>query len=232
MKELRFAVKRTIPIFFTYVFIGIAFGVMMAEAGYSVGWSVLSSVVIYAGSMQVAMVSLLTAGAPLWTVAVMTFFINARHIFYGVGFIEKFRKRGWLYPYMVFSLTDETYSIFCNIKYEEGLDEKKADFLIAALNQSYWILGTFLGGCAGRFLPWDLTGIEFSATAFFLVVAIEQWRECESRLPAITGLVCAVGFYLILGPGSFLIPALAVSMGVLMIMKDRAGILKNGEGKA
>ena len=108
MRELRFAAKQTFPIFFTYLFIGIAFGVMMAECGYSAIWSLVSAVFVFAGSHQIIMVSLLKAGAPLWTVAVMTFFVNARHIFYGVGFIERFRKMGAVYPYMVLSLTDET----------------------------------------------------------------------------------------------------------------------------
>ena len=170
MREVRFALRQTVPIFFTYIFLGIAFGVMMTEAGYSAGWSVLCAVFIYAGSLQIVMVSLLQAGASLPAVAVMTFFVNARHIFYGVGFIERFRKMGWRYPYLVLALTDETYSILCSVRFEDGVDENRATFFIALFNQSYWVLGCLLGGLAGQMLPWDLTGIDFSATAFFLVV--------------------------------------------------------------
>ena len=221
MKEFRFALKQTLPIFLTYLFIGIAFGMLMADAGYSAIWSLLSAVFVYAGSLQIVMVSLLQAGAPLITVVIMTFFINARHIFYGVAFIERFRKMGWKYPYMVLSLTDETYSVLCSVKYDEGLDCEKADFFIALLNHSYWIFGCFIGGCMGKFFPWDMTGIDFSATAFFIVVVVNQWQQCKSKLPAITGLVCALLFYLILGPDNFLIPALSVSIVVLVILKDR-----------
>ena len=221
MKEFRFALKQTLPIFLTYLFIGIAFGMLMADAGYSAIWSLLSAVFVYAGSLQIVMVSLLQAGAPLITVVIMTFFINARHIFYGVAFIERFRKMGWKYPYMVLSLTDETYSVLCSVKYDEGLDCEKADFFIALLNHSYWIFGCFIGGCMGKFFPWDMTGIDFSATAFFIVVVVNQWQQYKSKLPAITGLVCALLFYLILGPDNFLIPALSVSIVVLVILKDR-----------
>ena len=124
MKEFRFALKQTFPIFFTYIFIGIAFGMLMSGAGYSTLASVLSAVFIYAGSMQIVMVSLLQAGAGLGTVALMTLFINGRHLFYGVGMIERFRGMGARYPYMVFALTDETYSILCSVETPEELDRK------------------------------------------------------------------------------------------------------------
>ncbi len=220
MREVRFALRQTVPIFFTYIFLGIAFGVMMTEAGYSAGWSVLCAVFIYAGSLQIVMVSLLQAGASLPAVAVMTFFVNARHIFYGVGFIERFRKMGWRYPYLVLALTDETYSILCSVRFEDGVDENRATFFIALFNQSYWVLGCLLGGLAGQVLPWDLTGIDFSATAFFLVVVVNQWRASRSRIPAAVGLASALVFFLLLGPEGFLIPALAASMLALAVLRD------------
>lgn len=223
MKEFRFALKQTFPIFFTYIFIGIAFGMLMNGAGYSTLASVLSAVFIYAGSMQIVMVSLLQAGAGLGTVALMTLFINGRHLFYGVGMIERFRGMGARYPYMVFALTDETYSILCSVETPEKLDRKKSDFLIALLNHSYWILGCFLGGCAGELLPFDMTGIDFSATAFFLVVVLDQLRKYPSKIPALVGLVCGVGFLLILGPDAFLIPALSVALITLVILRDIVG---------
>lgn len=229
MREVRFALRQTVPIFFTYIFLGIAFGVMMTEAGYSAGWSVLCAVFIYAGSLQIVMVSLLQAGASLPAVAVMTFFVNARHIFYGVGFIERFRKMGWRYPYLVLALTDETYSILCSVRFEDGVDENRATFFIALFNQSYWVLGCLLGGLAGQMLPWDLTGIDFSATAFFLVVVINQWRASRSRIPAAVGLTSALVFYLLLGPDRFLIPALSVSVLALAVLKDT--VLRREEGR-
>ena len=136
MREFRFALKNTIPIFFTYLFIGIAYGILMSDAGYGVGMTAASSLFIYAGSMQLVMVPMMTSGASLLSLALMAFFINARHLFYGIGFIEKFRRMGWRCPYMILSLTDETYSILCSVRYEEGMDEDRAAFLMAALNHS------------------------------------------------------------------------------------------------
>ncbi len=228
MRESRFAVKQTIAIFFTYLFIGMAFGVLMNEAGYSVFWSVIAALFIYAGSMQIVMVSLLTAGAPVLSVAVMTFFINARHIFYGVGFIDRFRKMGWKYPYMVLTLTDETYSVLCSVDYEVGLDREKTDFFIALIDHCYWMLGCFLGGCMGQFLPWDTAGIEFSATAFFLVVVINQWQQYPSKIPFFTGIISSVIFYCLLGAYNFLIPSLSVSLIVLLVLRDRVALRMEG----
>lgn len=220
MKEFRFALKQTFPILFTYIFIGIAFGIMMADAGYSTLTSVLCAVFIYAGSMQIVMVSLLQAGASLLTIAVMTLFINGRHLFYGVGMIERFRKMGRRYPYMVFALTDETYSILCSVEYPEELDQQKCDFLTALINHCYWIIGCLIGGMMGHMLPFDMKGIDFSATAFFLVVVIDQLKKYPSKIPALTGLISAGIFLLILGPEYFLIPALSVSMITLIVLKD------------
>ena len=177
MKELKFALKNTFPIFLTYLFIGTAFGILMHDAGYGIMLSVLSALFIYAGSMQIVMVPMMTSGASLLSLALMAFFINARHIFYGIGFIGRFRRMGWRYPYMIFSLTDETYSVLCSVRYDPGLKEDRAAFLISLLDHSYWILGCLIGSCAGQLLPFDMKGIDFSATAFFLVVVVNQWRE-------------------------------------------------------
>ncbi len=219
MKEFRFAIRNTIPIFFAYLFLGIAFGILMSDAGYSVLLTAASSLFVFAGSMQFVMVPMMVSGASLFSLALMAFFINARHIFYGIGFIEKFRRMGWRYPYMIMALTDETYSVLCSVKYDEGLDEDRAAFLIAMLNHLYWILGSTAGACAGQFLQFDMRGIDFSATAFFLVVVVNQWRQYRSRLPFLTAAVCASGFFLLLGKDYFLIPALLSCLVALIFLR-------------
>ncbi len=227
MKELRFAVKNTVPIFFTYLFIGIAFGILMSDAGYGVLLTTASSFFIFAGSMQLVMVPMMTSGAPLASLAVMAFFINARHVFYGIGFIEKFRRMGWRCPYMILTLTDETYSVLCSVRYEDGLDEEKAAFLIAMLDHLYWVFGSFTGACAGRLLQFDMRGIGFSATAFFLVVVVNQWRQYRSKLPFLTAAVCALGSYLLLGKEYFLIPAMLACLAALILLRRP---VESGEG--
>ncbi|MBP8032012.1 MAG: AzlC family ABC transporter permease [Acetobacterium sp.] len=222
MNSFIFAFKQTIPVFFPYLFIGIAFGVLMDEAGYSAGWSFLSGLFIYAGSMQIVMVSLLTAGASLGTIALMTFFVNVRHIFYGIAFIDQFRKMGRKYPYMIVTLTDEVYAILCSIDYPADVDARKTDFYITLILHLVWILSCLAGALFGQLIPYDLAGIEFSATAFFITVCMNQWQSMDYHLPAITGLISALTFYFILGPDQFILPALAASVLVLSMLKSRS----------
>ena len=224
MRELRFALRQTLPIFFTYLFIGIAFGILMSDAGYGVALTVASALFIYAGSMQLVMVPMMTSGASLPALAVMAFFINARHIFYGIGFIEAFRRMGWRRPYMILSLTDETYSILSSVQYPEDLDGDRAAFLIALLNHLYWIFGCLMGACAGRLFQFDTGGIEFSATAFFLVVVVNQWRQQPSKLPFLIAGGSALAFRTLLGRDGFLIPTLvACLMGLLLLRRPIEG---------
>lgn len=221
MKELRFAFKQTIPILFTYLFIGIAYGILMEKAGYSPIWSFLSALFIFAGSMQIVMIPLIQTDISLISLAVMTFFINARHLFYGIGFIEKFRKMGWKYPYMVLTLTDETYSVLCSVQYEDELDEEKATFFISLLNHCYWIVGCTLGSIAGQLLSWDMTGIDFSATAFFTVVVVNHFNQYPSKIPILVGAICSILFYILLGAGDFLLPTLSISIISLVVLKGK-----------
>lgn len=221
MREIRFALKHTVPILFEYVFIGLSFGILMADIGYSPLWSVFSALTVYAGSMQLVMVSLLKVGTPLPAVAFTALAVNARHIFYGIGFVEKFRRMGWRFPFMVFSLTDEAYSILCSVRYEDGMDEDRAAFFISLFTYLYWAVSCFMGGIIGHMIPWDMTGIDFSATVFFFVVILNQWQQYKSKVPALTGIICAVMGLLVIGPENFLVPALAVSLLVLIFVRDR-----------
>lgn len=220
MKTFRFAAKQVTPLLFSYIFVGIAYGILMNQSGYSALWTFASAMFIYAGSMQIILISLMTSGVPLYMIAVMTFFINARHIFYGIGFVDKFRRMGWKYPFMVLTLTDETYSVLCSLKYPEDVDEQKTDFYIAFICYCLWIFSCTAGALLGRMLPVNLTGIEFSATAFFIVVCVNQWLSFGSKIPAIAGFISGIIFYFLLGPDKFLLPALSASLIVLLVMKE------------
>lgn len=211
-----FAFRQSIPVMLGYIFLGIAFGLLLQDAGYSFLWAFFVSVIVYAGSMQFVLVSLLTGGAGLLYTAVMTFFINGRHIFYGLSFVEKYKKMGRACPYMVFSLTDETYSVLCSTKVPEGMDEGKIYFWISFLDQSYWVIGSVLGAVAGSYITFDTTGIDFSMTALFLVIVVEQWQERNSHFAAITGVVCGIIWLLILGPDRFILPALCSCVAILL----------------
>ena len=227
MKTLQYALKQILPVFFTYVFVGIAFGILIHEAGYSLPWALAASFFIYAGSMQIVMVPLLISEAPLYMFAIMTFFINARHIFYGLGFIEKFRRMGWKYPYMVLTLTDEVYSIFCSAEYPEGIEEEKANFLIALICHIIWVLSSGAGAILGQSLPFDAAGIGFSAAAFFTTVCVNHWRQMGMRMPSLIGIACVLGFSALLGADHFLLPALGTSLILLLILRPM-NILQTG----
>ena len=217
-KALWAAVPYTIPVMLGYLFLGAAFGVLIAENGFSVLWAFLMSTFIYAGSMQFASISLMTSAFSPVSAFLLTLMVNARHLFYGLSFIERFRSMGKKRPYMIFSLTDETYSVLCGMQPPAGVNEQDAMFLVALLDQLYWVAGSLLGALAGN-LPLDFTGIDFSMTALFLVIFLEQWRGSKSHLPALVGLASGAVFLLWLGPDAFLLPALAVAVAVLLLAK-------------
>lgn len=223
MREIRFALKQVSPISLVYILLGLAFGVSMAEAGYSVLWTAASSLFIYAGAMQIVLVPLLVARAPLYTIALVTLFVNARHMFYGLGLIERFSRADRLKrTYMSLSITDETYSVLCDTnEYPDGADPANCDFLIMLSAHMIWILATCTGTLIGEFLPIDLTGMDFSATIFFVVVAVNQWRSAPSHAPALIGISSALVFFLALGPDNFILPALGVSTVALLLLRSK-----------
>jgi len=214
-----FAFRQSVPVMLGYIFLGIAFGLLLQDAGYSFVWAFFISVIVYAGSMQFIMVSLMTGGAGLLYTAVMTFFINGRHIFYGLSFVEKYKKMGKACPYMVFSLTDETYSVLCGTKVPEGMKEDKVFFWISLFDHSYWVAGSVLGAVAGSYITIDTTGIDFSMTALFLVIVVEQWQEQRSHFAAITGAICGIIWLLLLGPDRFILPALCYCVVILLAVR-------------
>lgn len=215
----RFAFRQSLGVLFGYVFLGTAFGILLRQAGFGALWSLAFSGLVYAGSLQFVLAGFLAAPTALPTVALMSLFINARHLFYGLSFIERFRSMGKKRPYMIFSLTDETYSVLCGMdEVPAGVDKNGAMFLVALLDQLYWVAGSLLGTFAGG-LPLDFTGIDFSMTALFLVIFLEQWRGAKSHLPALLGLDCASAFLLVLGADNFLLPALCTTVAVLLLVR-------------
>ena len=231
-KTLYFAFKMSLPVLFGYLFLGSAFGIMLYEAGYNFIWAIIISLFVYAGSGQFLLVSMLTSHAALSDIAIMTFFVNSRHIFYGISFIEKFRSYSWRYPYLIFSLTDETYGVNSSFSdVPKGVNEGDARFLIGLFDHIYWIIGSVIGSLAGQLIKIDFKGIDFSLTALFTLIFIDQMRASKSKLPGVIGVFCAIICLLIFGADKFLLPSLIVTVAILLLGKNRMGYIGKEEIK-
>ena len=202
------ALLLTLPVMCGYLFLGTAFGAVIAQAGFGPVWALAASTLVYAGSLQFVMVPLMAAGTSLIAVALTALMVNARHLFYGLSYIERFSRMGRLRPYMVFSLTDETYSVFCGMPGEES---DGVMVRVALYDQIYWVAGSIAGALLASSLPVDLTGIDFSMTALFIVICVERARERGSRAAMAVGAACALVSLALLGPERFLAPALAAT---------------------
>lgn len=203
-----------------YLFLGSAFGIMLYQAGYNFIWAFFISIFVYAGSMQFMLVSFLSAGTAIPTAAAVTLFVNSRHMFYGLSFIEKFKSMGKRFFYMMHSLTDETYTVFCGMKCPKSIDDKKAHFYVALFNHGYWIIGGIIGSLMGQYIPFDFKGVDFSMTALFTVMMVEQWLNFKTHIPAIAGLVSSAVFLALLGPDRFLLPSLMVTVLIMLSLKQ------------
>ena len=220
-KAFQKAFPYTIPVLTGYLFIGIAFGVMYAEKGYSFLWAILMSVLVYAGSGQYLAVNFFVPGFSFAQVIFLTFMVNVRHIFYGLSLVEKFNKIGKSRWYMIFALTDETYSLLCTTKVPEGVDSSKFLLAISILDHAYWVMGSAIGAIAGTLLPISSEGIDFAMTALFVVIFIEQWMEKKNRVPEIIGVCMAIISLLIFGAERFVLPAMLAIVALLFIGRKK-----------
>lgn len=211
---------QTIPVMVGYISLGIAFGVLLRSIGYGTVWAFLMSLFIYAGSAQFLAVELLAAGATLTQVAVLTFLLNFRHLFYGLSMIEKYRKTGIKKVYLIFGLTDETYALLTGYKPPKDLRDEDYYFAVTLLNHIYWISGCVLGSLMGSVIPFDTRGIDFAMTALFAVLVVEQWKTHKNHFPAILGFGVTIAALIIFGADNFLIPTLIVLSVVLLCMQN------------
>jgi len=208
----------TLPVMAGYLFMGTAFGVLLSNIGYTPIWAFFMSIFIYAGSMQFVAIGLLSNATGILTVAIMTFLVNARHLFYGLSLLELFKPLKKTKPYMIFSLTDETFSLFGSIKPPEDVDRKWFYFFIAILNHSYWITGSVSGAILGSALTLNFQGLDFVMTALFVVMFLEQWLTSKKHTSALVGLFATLLSLLIFGRDSFMIPSMIGIFVILSVM--------------
>lgn len=219
---LRRAFVATLPVMAGYIVLGLGFGMILKAKGFSFIWAPVMSLFIYAGSMQYILLDLLGGGVPLLTVALTTLLVNARHLFYSISMVDAYRGAGAKKPYMIFALTDETYSLVCTGA-PEGVDRHGYCFLVSLLDQLWWLLGSVLGAVLGTLLHFNTEGIDFALTALFVTVFVEQWRSMKDHVPALVGVGASLAALLLFGSEDFLIPAMAAITVLLSLGRMRRG---------
>ena len=217
----------TIPVMTGYLFLGFGFGIIMQQNGYGVLWALAMSLFIYAGSMQYVGVGLLTGGSGLVTAALATLLVNARHLFYGISMINAYKGTGKKKPYLIFALTDETYSLVSREQLPRGVERNAYFFLVSLFDQCYWVAGTVLGSMAGSLIPMNFEGIDFALTALFVTIFVEQWLSSKDHFPAIVGVVSAAACLLLFGPDTFLIPTMILITAIFVLIHRQQGGAKD-----
>ena len=226
---LKPAFLATIPVMTGYLVLGFGFGLVLDEAGYDALLALGMSVFIYAGSMQYLAVDLFTGGASLAMMALTTLMVNARHLFYGVSMLDRYRHAGAAKPYLIFALTDETYSLVCQDSLPVPQESRRAYYLLVSLfDHLWWVLGTLLGALAGTVLTISTEGVDFALTALFVTVLVEQWLTAEDRVPAMVGGAASLVCLVIFGSKDFLIPAMLVIALVLILYTNGRGVKHHG----
>ena len=218
-KTFIYAFKSSLPILAGYIVLGMGFGILLQSRGYGMVWALAMSAFIYAGSMQYVTIDLMAGGASLVVAAIMALTVNIRHLFYGITMLEKYKDTRPVKPYLIFALTDETFSLVCTPNLPQTMNARDYYFWVSLLNQSYWIIGSVLGNILGNFLPFPTTGIEFSMTALFLIILINQWEVTKEHKPVLTGVAISVVCLLIFGRDNFLIPSMIGITAALFLEK-------------
>ncbi len=222
-EEVRRALIKTVPNMTGYVVLGFGYGMIMQSIGFGVLWSLGMSLFLYTGTMQFVAIGLFTGGASLLTTAVTTLAVSARHLFYGISMIDRY-KNARRKPFLIFTLTDETYALVSNRLDTDRMEPAERDnyyFLVSLLDYCYWSVGTVLGCVAGSLLAINTEGIDFALTALFVSIFVDQWMATKDHAPAVFGVVLSVLVLLLIGPDSFLIPAMILITVALTLMRKR-----------
>ena len=219
-QALKAAFPYTIPVMTGYLFLGISYGVLITSSGFPFWMPMLTSLTVFAGSMEFVLVNLLLDGFNLLQAFLMTLMINARHLFYGISMLDRYKGMGWKKLYLIFGLTDESFSVNCVTDPPEGIDRGWFVFFVTLLDHCYWFIGTSLGGIFGSIVRFNTEGLDFVMTAMFVVIFLEQWKKENNHLSSILGLVLPIVCLVIFGASSFMIPAMiAILLGLTAVRK-------------
>ena len=220
-RALRAAFPHTVPILTGFLFLGMTYGVYMASLGFSWIYPTLMALTIFAGSMEFVTANmLLGAFNPLQAFA-MTLMVNARHLFYGLAMLDRFRGLGWKKLYLIFGMCDETFSVTCSVRAPEGVDEGWFMTFVTLLDQLYWVLGAALGGLCGMLLTLNTEGLDFVMTAMFVVIFLENWLKEENHTSSLLGLALPLVCLVLFGAQSFILPSMAAILLALTALRGR-----------
>lgn len=218
-RELYTAFKVSIPVMMGYVIIGFAFGLLFVSYGYDWYLATTMSIFVYAGALQFLAIGMINAKVGFFDLAIASLVVNLRQAFYGLSVLRKFKTSGVFKPYLIFALTDETYALLTSIPEKQGLSARHYYFYLSILNQSYWVTGTTIGAVAGDNIDFNSEGLEFSLTALFIVLAIEQYKAIKSRLPFVIGTVSAIAAYTLLPMDRMLVSAMGIALLLMFLLK-------------
>lgn len=219
LPAMRAAFPHTIPIFAGFWFLGITYGVYMKVSGFSFWYPMVMSLTIFGGSLEfVAVTMLLGAFAPVQTL-VVTLMLQARHLFYGVAMLDRFKGTGWKKIYLIFGMCDESFSINCSAQVPDGVDRGWFMFFVTLLNHLYWVTGATLGGLLGSLITFNTEGLDFAMTAMFVVIFLDQWRKERQHIASLIGVGASLLCLLFFGADSFLLPAMACILALLTLLR-------------
>lgn len=211
----------TIPILTGFLFLGIAYGIYMNVSGFSPIYPILMSMAIFAGSMEFVTVDLLLGMFHPMSALILALMVNARHLFYGISMLDKYKNVGKKRWYLIFGMCDESFSINCTTEVPAGVDRGWFYFFVTLLNQCYWVCGAAIGGICGSFISFETEGLDFVMIALLVVIFLEQWMKEKDHTSGVIGIVLTVICLLIFGSKNFIIPSMLGILGVLTLMRGR-----------
>lgn len=211
---LRAAFPHTVPVFAGYCFLGMSYGILMKTSGFPFWYPMLTSMVVFAGSMEFMTVNLLLGSFDLAHALALTLMINARHLFYGLSMLEPYKGLKGK-AYLIFGLTDETFSVNCATQPPAGVDRGRFYLYVTLLNQSYWVLGATLGGIFGSFVRFNTEGLDFVMTALFVVILLEHLLTTSDKRSAFSGMALSLACLILFGADKFMIPAMVLILASL-----------------
>ena len=219
-KEVSAALRTSLPIMVTFVVLGTGYGILMQKHGYGPFWSVLSSILIFSGTAQFVSVPMLPDGSFLMA-GITALMVSARHIFFSISMIGRYKEEGPRKWYLYYALCDETYAMLSRDDEPAEVNRSGYRLLVTLFDQCAWLLGSFLGGWIGSLLSFNSTGIDFAMTALFTTVFIQQWIDSRCHIPAVLGLTATLACRVLFGRDLFLIPAMVIILGVLTVMRKK-----------